>query len=97
MGMDRMLKVNTVKRSTMSPFRQGSFWYGAILAISEKRLKTLMDSYADVVAEQTDISELSALSDALDSAKLTGNDPIKRGDASGPGCRTHPRSRTPLS
>ena len=50
-GMDRMLKVNTVKRRTMSLFRQGAYWYGAIPAMSDEKLKRLMDAYAEVVAE----------------------------------------------
>ena len=29
-GMDKYLKVNTVKRRTHSLFRQGSYWYSAI-------------------------------------------------------------------
>lgn len=57
-GLDRMLKVNTVKRRTMSLFRQGCYWYGAIPAMSEERLKLLMDAYAEVVAEHAVFAEL---------------------------------------
>jgi hypothetical protein len=57
-GLDRMLKVNTVKRRTMSLFRQGSYWYGAIPAMSEEKLKLLMNAYAEVVAEHAVFAEL---------------------------------------
>ena len=57
-GLDRMLKANTVKRRTRSLFKQGCFWYGAIPAMPDDRLKLLMDAYAEVVAEQAVFTEL---------------------------------------
>lgn len=57
-GLDRMLKANTVKRRTLSLFKQGCFWYGAIPAMPDGRLKLLMDAYAEVVAEQDVFSNL---------------------------------------
>ena len=57
-GLDRMLKANTVKRRTRSLFKQGCFWYGAIPAMPDDRLKLLMDAYAEVVAEHAVFTEL---------------------------------------
>jgi len=57
-GLDRMLKANTVKRRTQSLFRQGCYWYGAIPAMPEERLKLLMKAYAEVVAEHAVFGEL---------------------------------------
>lgn len=51
-GLDRMLKVNTVKTRQHSLFRQGSFWYGAIPAMPTQRLRLLMDAFGAVLAEQ---------------------------------------------
>jgi hypothetical protein len=50
-GLDRLLKVNTVKKRTHSLFRQGSYWYGAIPTMSETRLQALMEAFAEVLAE----------------------------------------------
>lgn len=57
-GLDRMLKANTVKRRTRSLFKQGCFWYGAIPAMPDDRLKLLMDAYAEVVVEHAVFTEL---------------------------------------
>jgi hypothetical protein len=48
-GMDRMLKVNTVKRRTLSLFRQGTEWWEAIPNMPEERLALLMTAYDAVV------------------------------------------------
>lgn len=48
-GMDRMLKVNTVKRRTLSLFRQGSEWWEAIPNMPVERLTLLMTTYDAVV------------------------------------------------
>ena len=37
---------------------QGCFWYGAIPAMPDDRLKLLMDAYAEVVAEHAVFTEL---------------------------------------
>jgi hypothetical protein len=50
-GLDRMLKVNTVRRRTHSLFRQGSYWYGAIPNMGEPRLRELMAAFADVMTQ----------------------------------------------
>jgi hypothetical protein len=49
-GMDRMLKVNTVKRRTLSLFRQGTEWYEALPNMPNERLELLMKTYDAVVS-----------------------------------------------
>ena len=44
-GLDRMLKVNTVKRRTMSLYKQGCFWYDAIPNMPDDRLSLLMTAF----------------------------------------------------
>jgi len=51
-GLDRMLKANTVKHRTHSLFRQGCYWYGAIPAMPRDRLVQLMRAFGALVAEQ---------------------------------------------
>ncbi len=48
-GMDRMLKVNTVKRRTLSLFRQGTEWYEALPNMPSERLELLMKTFDAVV------------------------------------------------
>lgn len=48
-GMDRMLKVNTVKRRTLSLFRQGTEWYEALPNMPTERLELLIKTYDGVV------------------------------------------------
>jgi hypothetical protein len=51
-GLDRKLKVNTVKRRTHSLFTQGTYWYGAIPTMPEEWLEPLMASFGRLVSEQ---------------------------------------------
>lgn len=44
-GMDRMLKVNTVKRRTQSLFSQGTDWYDALPNMKPERLELLMTTF----------------------------------------------------
>lgn len=44
-GMDRMLKVNTVKRRMLSLFRQGTEWWEALPNMPSERLELLMKTY----------------------------------------------------
>lgn len=53
LGMDRLLKVNTVKKRTHSLFRQGTFWYRSIPAMREDRLRDLMTAFANTVAQHS--------------------------------------------
>jgi hypothetical protein len=48
-GMDKYLKVNTVKRRTHSLFRQGSYWYGCIPTMREEWIERLMKSFDRIV------------------------------------------------
>jgi hypothetical protein len=48
-GMDRMLKVNTVKHRTLSLFRQGTEWYEALPNMRTDRLELLMSTFDTVV------------------------------------------------
>jgi hypothetical protein len=53
LGLDRMLKVNTVKEQTHWLFRQGSFWYRAIPAMREECLRDLMTAFANTVSQHS--------------------------------------------
>ncbi|MDH5493481.1 MAG: transposase, partial [Myxococcales bacterium] len=50
-GLDRKLRVNTVKKRTHSLFRQGAYWYSAIPAMPHERLQMLMGAFAEIIAE----------------------------------------------
>ena len=56
-GLDRMLKANTVKRRTHSLFRQGYYWYGAIATMPEQWLASLMSAFGRLVAGQKAFTE----------------------------------------
>jgi hypothetical protein len=57
-GLDRMLKVNTVQRRTLSLYKQGCFWYDAIPAMPDDRLFALMTAYDECVREQAVLREI---------------------------------------
>ena len=50
LGLDRKLKVNTVTKRTHSLFRQGSYWYRAIPAMREERLRDLMTAFENTLS-----------------------------------------------
>lgn len=60
-GLDRTLKTNTVKRRTLSLYRQGCFWYDAIPAMPDDRLVALISAYDDCVREQALLREIFGL------------------------------------
>lgn len=60
-GLDRMLKVNTVKRRTLSLYKQGCFWYDAIPEMPDDRLLALMTAYDECVREQAVLREIFGL------------------------------------
>ena len=60
-GLDRMLKVNTVKRRTLSLYKQGCFWYDAIPAMPDERLLALMTAYDECVREVGLLREIFGL------------------------------------
>ena len=49
LGMDRHLKSNTVKTCTHSLFRQGCMLYDLIPNMPERRLRPLVEQYADIL------------------------------------------------
>lgn len=51
-GLDRILKVNTVKKRTHSLYRQGHYWYHAIPYMREEWLRSLMTAFDRIVREQ---------------------------------------------
>ncbi len=51
LGMDRLLKVNTVKTRTHSLYRQGCYYYGALPNMKEPALSTLMNRFGEMIAE----------------------------------------------
>ena len=51
LGMDRLLKVNTVKRRTHSLFRQGLMLYGLIPRMHEIKLKALIERFDELLRQ----------------------------------------------
>ena len=51
LGMDRLLKVNTVKRRTHSLFRQGLMLYGLIPRMPEIKLKALIERFDELLRQ----------------------------------------------
>jgi len=51
LGMDRYLKVNTVKRRTMSLFRQGCNYYHQMLQMTNEELKTFFECFFEILNE----------------------------------------------
>jgi hypothetical protein len=48
-GLDRYLKVNTVKRRTLSLYRQGLYWYECIPDMRTEWLRRLMTAYDEII------------------------------------------------
>jgi hypothetical protein len=57
-GLDRYLKVNTVKRRTHSLYRQGLYWYDCIPTMREDWLRPLMAAFDRIVREQAIFREI---------------------------------------
>jgi hypothetical protein len=57
-GLDRYLKVNTVKRRTHSLFRQGLYWYDCIPTMRETWLRPLMTAFDRIVREHAVFREI---------------------------------------
>jgi hypothetical protein len=57
-GLDRYLKVNTVKRRTHSLYRQGLYWYDCIPNMREEWLRPLMSAFDRIVREQAIFREI---------------------------------------
>jgi len=52
LGMDRLLRVNTVKHRTYSLFRQGCLWYDHIPNMPIQRLRPLMKEFGKLIQQQ---------------------------------------------
>jgi hypothetical protein len=50
LGLDRVLKVNTTKKRTLSLFRQGLLWYERMLTMPAARLEKLISQFVERVA-----------------------------------------------
>lgn len=55
-GLDKYLKVNTVKRRTHSLYRQGVYWFHAIPTMREDWLARLMTAFDRIVREHPFLS-----------------------------------------
>ncbi len=60
-GLDRYLKVNTVKRRTLSLYRQGLYWYQCLPTMREEWLRPLMAAFDRIVREHRFFSHFFAL------------------------------------
>jgi hypothetical protein len=65
-GLDRILKVNTVKRRTHSLYRQGLYWYNSIPDLRTDWLRRLMTAYDDIVQSHPFFSMFFALPGLID-------------------------------
>jgi len=61
LGMDRLLKSNTVKRRVHSLFRQGCLYYDAILNMPEPNLCALMERFQDLLRDNKVTAALLAV------------------------------------
>jgi len=61
LGMDRQLKVNTVKRRTHSLFRQGCMLYELIPNMPEFRLRPLIERFTDMVRQSRTVTDIFAV------------------------------------
>lgn len=59
-GLDRYLKVNTVKRRTHSLYRQGLYWYHSIPTMREDWLRRLIEPFDRIVREHRFFSHFFA-------------------------------------
>ena len=57
-GLDRYLKVNTVKRRTHSLFRQGSYWYQCLPTMRDEWFERLMSAFEEVLAEHDQMTQI---------------------------------------
>jgi hypothetical protein len=57
-GVDRAMKVNTVKRRTHSLFRQGLYWFQALPNQPDKRAVPLVRAFDEIVREQAALMQL---------------------------------------
>lgn len=58
LGMDRQMKVNTVKHRTHSLFRQGCYYYGRLPTLKPDDLKKLIECFNDLLVEQQTLTDI---------------------------------------
>lgn len=58
LGMDRYLKVNTVKHRTMSLFRQGCHYYNQIVRMTKAELKIFFDCFFELLRDHKKLEEI---------------------------------------
>ena len=58
LGLDRLLKANTVKRRVHSLYRQGMMWYELIPNMPDERLKMLMDKFSELLIQKQTTKEI---------------------------------------
>ena len=58
LGMDRYLKVNTVKHRTMSLFRQGCHYYEQIIRMTSEELKKFLDCLLELLDDHKNLKEI---------------------------------------
>jgi hypothetical protein len=58
LGMDRYLKVNTVKHRTMSLFRQGCHYYNQIVRMTTSELKTFFDCFFELLGDHKQLEKI---------------------------------------
>jgi hypothetical protein len=61
LGLDRLLKANTVKHRTHSLFRQGCMWYDLLPNMPEIRLKPLIQRFGELLHEHRAFREVFAV------------------------------------
>ena len=49
LGMDKQLRTSTTQRRTHSLFRQGCMWFGLIPNMPERRLRPLLEKFAEMI------------------------------------------------
>lgn len=58
LGIDRYLKVNTVKHRTMSLFRQGCHYYNQMARMTRSELKIFFDCFFELLQEHKNLQEI---------------------------------------
>ena len=58
LGMDRYLKVNTVKHRTMSLFRQGCHYYEQIIRMTQEELKKFLECLIELLDCHKNLKEI---------------------------------------
>lgn len=58
LGLDRLLKANTVKRRVHSLYKQGLMWYELIPNMPEERFRMLMEKFSELLLQQPYTKEI---------------------------------------